>query len=113
MLMWLALLLQSLVLGGPGILCHFILCFPCVLAGQADFQVICTPSYFSQVFSSCEDEFALGLVEHTALLETALPPLTKTRGAAIVISLTCQWNVCPVSSLQALSSSKPSKPSAP
>lgn len=31
--------------GGPGILCYFIQCFPCVLAGQADFQVICTPSY--------------------------------------------------------------------
>lgn len=99
--------------GGPGTLCHFILCFPCVLAVQADFLVICTPSYFSQAFSSCEDEFTLGLVEHTAPLETALPPLTKTRGVAIVIFFTCLCHVYPVSSLQALSSSKPSKPSAP
>lgn len=69
--------------GGPGILCPFILCFPCV---QADFLVIYIPSYFSRVFSSCEDKFTLGLMEHTALLETALPLLTKTRGVAIVIS---------------------------
>lgn len=72
--------------GGPGILCHFILCFPRVLAVQADLLVIYTPSYFSQVFSSCEDKFTLGLMEHPALLETALPPLAKTRGVAIVIS---------------------------
>lgn len=43
--------------GGPGILCHFILCFPRVLAVQADLLVIYTPSYFSQVFSNCEDKF--------------------------------------------------------
>lgn len=68
--------------GGPGILCHFI---PCFLAVQADFLVISIPSYFSQVFSSCEHKFTLALMEHTALLETALPPLAKS-GVAIVIS---------------------------
>lgn len=72
--------------GSPGILWRFILCFPCVLAVQANFLVIYTPSYFSQVFSNCEDKFTLGLMEHTAPLETALPPPTKTCGVAIVIS---------------------------
>lgn len=43
--------------GGPGILCHFIWCFPRVLAVQADFLVIYTPSYFSRVFSDCEGKF--------------------------------------------------------
>lgn len=74
--------------GGCNILCSFILCFRCALGVYANFLVIHTHTYFSQTFSNCSHEakFALGLIEHAALLKRALPPLTKLCGVAVVIS---------------------------
>lgn len=72
--------------GGPGILCHFIPCFPRVLAVQADLLVIYTPSYFSQVFSNCEDKFTFRPYGTSCSAGNSSSTSGEDAGVAIVIS---------------------------